>query len=332
MEEHPVDPVDNNQPSDQKIPGIPGKEDLRHSVPVSRIYGKPANIPAYYPLPPLLQKKRLPYPSVGAAFGLLGIVIAVNAIGSLVLSQLGQIFPKIAEPAYLVVYLIAYVVTWRLGLVFRRDNHIAFKAGPWYLWPVLILFTLIFLFVREPILSLMQGPFINHKDTLSGMELIDPYMMVIIVFAAPLFEEMVFRGIILDGFLKRQPPWRAILMSALLFGIAHINFLQFLNGFLLGLVLGWIYWKTSSLWLCILIHFINNLAATALLYFYDPFRSAIVQMAGSTRMFAFFYAIALAALILLSVLLYYTYHEKELDEEDNSFTEALQNEESGNTL
>ena len=79
-------------------------------------------------------QNRKPYPSIGAAFGLLAIVMAINFIGSTVLGWMEQIFPSATEPAYMVVYLIAYLVALRIGLTFRRSNRIAFKAGSWFMW------------------------------------------------------------------------------------------------------------------------------------------------------------------------------------------------------
>jgi membrane protease YdiL (CAAX protease family) len=63
---------------------------------------------------------------------------------------------------------------------------------------------------------------------------------------APLLEETLFRGIILKGFLKRYPAIVAILLSALVFGIAHPDPIQLAGAFLFGLFLAWICIKTGS--------------------------------------------------------------------------------------
>ncbi|MFM9921981.1 CPBP family intramembrane glutamic endopeptidase [Variovorax sp. H27-G14] len=75
---------------------------------------------------------------------------------------------------------------------------------------------------------------------------------------APLLEEMLFRGIVLRGFLQRYPRWQAILMSALLFGAAHMNIYQFVVGFVMGTVLAWLYERTRSLIPCIALHATYN--------------------------------------------------------------------------
>jgi membrane protease YdiL (CAAX protease family) len=83
---------------------------------------------------------------------------------------------------------------------------------------------------------------------------------------APFFEEWLCRGMILRGLLagrKMKPVW-AIVISALFFALIHMNPWQALNAFILGLLMGWIYYRTGSLWLTMLIHFVNNGTAVIL--------------------------------------------------------------------
>lgn len=76
----------------------------------------------------------------------------------------------------------------------------------------------------------------------------------------PVLEEVLFRGIMLPGLLRHQRPWLAIGQQALLFGLVHFNPVQSLNAFFIGLLLGWLYYRTSSLLVVIGIHALNNLA------------------------------------------------------------------------
>jgi membrane protease YdiL (CAAX protease family) len=71
---------------------------------------------------------------------------------------------------------------------------------------------------------------------------------------APVLEEMLFRGLVLRGFLVRYPPSTAIVHSAAVFGLAHFNIYQFCSAFLIGLVLGELYRRFRSLLPCILLH------------------------------------------------------------------------------
>lgn len=76
--------------------------------------------------------------------------------------------------------------------------------------------------------------------------------------AAPLIEEFLLRGVMLRGMLEHISPAKAILWSAFFFALIHMNLSQAIGAFILGTFIGWIYYRTGSLWLAILIHFINN--------------------------------------------------------------------------
>ena len=76
---------------------------------------------------------------------------------------------------------------------------------------------------------------------------------------APLFEEWLCRGMVLRGLLDRgvRPVW-AILFSAVFFGAIHLNIWQMVPAMILGAIFGYVYWKTRSLKLTMLMHFTNN--------------------------------------------------------------------------
>ena len=86
---------------------------------------------------------------------------------------------------------------------------------------------------------------------------------------APFFEEWLCRGEILRGLLnyKRadgsrgiKPVW-AILLSAAIFAVIHGNIWQGLVAFLIGCLMGYVYYKTGSLKLTMIMHFVNNTMA-----------------------------------------------------------------------
>lgn len=85
--------------------------------------------------------------------------------------------------------------------------------------------------------------------------------MTISVFA-PLLEEVLFRGAIQGYMMRHFRPWTAIICSALVFGIIHMNPVQVVYATLLGVILGWIYYRTGSLLPVILGHVLNNSVAT----------------------------------------------------------------------
>lgn len=82
--------------------------------------------------------------------------------------------------------------------------------------------------------------------------------IIAICLIAPFLEEMLFRGIILRGFLSHYSPKKSILISALLFGLFHLNLYQIPVAFFMGCFLGWLYYYSRSLWPSILAHALYN--------------------------------------------------------------------------
>lgn len=83
-------------------------------------------------------------------------------------------------------------------------------------------------------------------------------MALAIIIGAPVFEEALFRGIILRGYLRKAPPWKGIVFSGLMFGALHVLPVHVFFASLVGFALGYVYYRTRSLGLVILIHFLNN--------------------------------------------------------------------------
>jgi membrane protease YdiL (CAAX protease family) len=75
---------------------------------------------------------------------------------------------------------------------------------------------------------------------------------------APVVEEILIRGCILDSLQKRYGLIIALLVSSLVFAILHFNFVQTLSAIICGLILGLLYAYTGSLFACILAHFLYN--------------------------------------------------------------------------
>ena len=120
---------------------------------------------------------------------------------------------------------------------------------------------------------------------------------------APFFEEWLCRGMVLRGLLDRgvKPVW-AILFSAVFFGLIHMNIWQMVPAILLGLIFGYVYYKTRSLKLTMLMHFANNTFALILSHI-DSLKDAEgwMQVLGS------WYWPAFAACLLLIALFFVTF-------------------------
>ncbi|KAA6319029.1 hypothetical protein EZS27_031033 [termite gut metagenome] len=123
------------------------------------------------------------------------------------------------------------------------------------LFSILITFPVIFLL--DYLLSLLAWlPNIMEQEF--DRLLSNWFGIVLIALLGPVFEEILFRGAITKVLLKQYSPVKAIVISALIFGIIHWNPVQIVGGGFFGLLLAWIYYKTGSLLPGILIHIINN--------------------------------------------------------------------------
>lgn len=93
----------------------------------------------------------------------------------------------------------------------------------------------------------------------------------VIAFLPAIAEEMFFRGFVLSSLLKRVKPWMAIVVSALLFGIFHMNFVQIIPATLTGVILAYITYKSKSIYPAMLMHFLNNAFAQSSILFPEKF-------------------------------------------------------------
>jgi hypothetical protein len=87
------------------------------------------------------------------------------------------------------------------------------------------------------------------------------FVMFFVCVLPALFEELIFRGIVLQGLASRYRPAVAIILSALAFSLTHMSPAQTAHQFILGIALGYTVLATKSIWSGVLLHFCNNLWA-----------------------------------------------------------------------
>jgi len=150
----------------------------------------------------------------------------------------------------------------------RKFNEVfKFNRVPAFLWFSIIIFMIGFVIVTSETDNLlnyilpMPDIFRNLFETLMAKQIFIIAIIVIGIIPA-LTEELFFRGLILDGLKNNYSKRKAILISAFLFGIIHLNPWQFYSGFIIGLISAWVCIETNSILLCIYIHFFNNVLYT----------------------------------------------------------------------
>lgn len=141
-------------------------------------------------------------------------------------------------------------------LLISTPNYGRAGVAPHFIALFLLLFAVNY--VIEPLTSWMGTPQFLEELTKSIFDYKISAFVSVVIFA-PLLEELLCRGVILRGLLNHTTPTRAILWSALIFGVIHLNPWQAIPAFILGAIMGWVYWKSRSLWSTIFLHFVNNL-------------------------------------------------------------------------
>ena len=131
--------------------------------------------------------------------------------------------------------------------------------------------SVVFIFAAMYVLNLLieQAGIPNTmEETFLAMSR-NPFGKLSIALLAPILEELLFRGAI-QGQLQASGmrPWTAIIVSSLIFGVVHMNPAQIPFAFLLGMMFGWLYYRTGSLLPGIIGHVLNNSVATANMLLY----------------------------------------------------------------
>lgn len=152
-------------------------------------------------------------------------------------------------------------MTWRKN-TFKKFH----KKDFLYLALVIVVFRLLYDAYIYPIIMLIpEGEVLKSAEELINNNVL--YFIINACVIAPIIEEIVCRGVVLNGLLKKFSPILSIFISAFLFAFMHLNIHQGVNAFILGIIFGYIYYKTRSVYLTMFCHFVNN---TIALFLYIP--------------------------------------------------------------
>jgi len=244
---------------------------------------------------PLITAK--PYPSLGQAFALVGILLLISVIVSAPFFFLQKtVMTGMQSLVNVSIYTISMVCLLVVGMKMRKSLKFAWKRVSWKAILLIIPLVISLSILMEPIIDIIPMPELI-QEYLNTLITNDFYSFLMVAIAAPLLEELVFRGIILDGFLKRYSPVKAIFWSSVIFGLAHLNPWQFQPAFLFGLVIGWMYWKTGSLIPGIIAHFVANSSSFLLLWFTGDNMATVHQLVSNDKFYYMVYGICIPVFI-----------------------------------
>lgn len=219
---------------------------------------------------------KVAYPDIKSLWSIFGMLlvytIGIGAVGAAITAIAGdRLSPSIRSLLGLLSYTISLLLTIRYAAQ-RSEKwqhtpvNLSFNRIQPALIPILIICTLALIVGMERLGTLIPMPKVVEK-MFEDLFKKDVFSIITIVIAAPLLEEILCRGIILKGLLQRFPARKAIIISALFFGLVHMNPWQALPAFCIGLFMGWIFYKTNSIIPGIIVHATNNGMAALFLFF-----------------------------------------------------------------
>lgn len=170
----------------------------------------------------------------------------------------GKLYVAISIASYLFTFLLFYLTKWS-----PISRHYL-QTRPWSVvfWAALLALGLIL--PTEWVYEKVQLQMSESRVQMFESIMKEPWGYIALGLLAPIVEEMVFRGAILRKLLEAfqgRRAWIAIVLSALLFALAHGNIAQGIHAFIIGLVFGWMYMRTGSIIPGVVFHWVNNTVA-----------------------------------------------------------------------
>ena len=199
-----------------------------------------------------------------------------EAYNNLINNIVVQIFTvMLAQIGFLIVYFV-----YNRDINFKVASKINFNIG-WENAALCVLIAVIGVFGINPLISSIDGFLVDIGYNLAGslplpMDNFGWLILNIILLAGvpAILEELIFRGVILNGY-KKLGAVPAMVITSLLFALIHGSVQQFVFPFLFGLILSFAALKTGTVLAPIIIHFVNNALVVILNYVNFSFEIAI---------------------------------------------------------
>lgn len=194
--------------------------------------------------------------------------------------QAKEIYSGLLITEYGLILIPSLMYIWSKDLSFKETlklNKISFKQIA-YVFGISLAAYPIAVFLNAILLSILS----IFGDTIqSGVPLPDSpamYMLSIFVIAISpgICEEVMFRGVIMNAY-EEISKRKAIIYSAILFGLFHVNIQNLVGPIILGLVFGIIVYKTNSIYASIFAHIFNNGIAISLGYIVTRAENSLLE-------------------------------------------------------
>ncbi len=232
--------------------------------------------------------------SITSAFLAGGVVASLGTFYAQSFQKVITFASFIVGQGLMVVPLFLYLKFKKLSII----DSIRFKTLKYTDVRPIVLFSLGLIVLSDELDRIMQV-YIPAPDYIIDLNhLIQPesylggfLLFFAVVILAPLGEEIIFRGF-LQQVLEKQwkDSTRAVLFTALIFSLVHMNPYWFFQIYILGVFLGFLAWKTKSIIAPLILHGLNNLIAL-LLSFSEPQNNSFYLWNGHVSPWILFLAL-----------------------------------------
>ena len=154
--------------------------------------------------------------------------------------------------------------------------------------PSTLAYVLFFAWLSMPLTTLINAISMLFVDNtimaMTDVILTVPFFLMLFLMAVvpATVEEFVFRGIAYGGYRKSGTKFMAVILSALMFGLMHMNLNQALYAFVIGILLALLFEATNSIWTTMLFHFIYNAQSCCLMFLIEAIMPGYYQDAANT--------------------------------------------------
>ncbi|TCL59492.1 hypothetical protein EDD76_104229 [Kineothrix alysoides] len=200
-------------------------------------------------------------------------VILLHIAAVVLLGALSPFYTLAIVPNFIISQLIVLVPAL-IGLLISKENLIKL-VGFRRIKISSVFMIILFTFLAMPLTTVINAVSMLFVDNtvvaISGDILEIPFfvMLLIIGVIGPFSEELVFRGIVYQGYKKSGTALQALLLSSCLFALMHMNFNQAAYAVVIGMILVVLVEATGSLWSSVLFHVIFNSQQVCIMYLYD---------------------------------------------------------------
>ncbi|MEQ9440823.1 MAG: type II CAAX endopeptidase family protein [Cyclobacteriaceae bacterium] len=204
----------------------------------------------------LLEGKKIFYPNLKQSFGLLALLVGGTIFLTIVAIAIGGSNSEEKQQYLLDQYLPLMIVAGNLIVIggviayaIREIRHtqisapvFSFRSVPAYVYGIILLIAVLSQFWLEPLALFLS---FSQDAITERMGNYHPGVVMMVIMVNVMLMELLFRGIILKGLLMTTTPVKAILWSSFLCALSVFTSSFFY--FIISLMLGWLYWKTRSL-------------------------------------------------------------------------------------